>query len=70
MEYVIADRKKAKDWGFSETGHIVRGTLICLNEKEVMCSQAMNGTLEERAKELGGVISSVTEAKMIMNNSN
>lgn len=70
MEYIIADRNKARNWGFSENGHIVRGTFICLNEKEVMNSQAMSGTLEERAKELGGLVSSVTEAKMIMNNSN
>lgn len=70
MEYIIADRKKAKDWGFSEIGHSVRGNLICLNEKEVMNSQAMKGSLPERAELLGGCLSSVTEAKMIMNNSN
>lgn len=70
MEYIIANREKAKDWGFSEIGHTVSGDLICLNEKEVINNPSLNGSLAERAELLGGRISSITEAKMIMNNSN
>lgn len=70
MEYIIANREKAKDWGFSEIGHTVSGNLICLNEKEVINNPSLNGSLAERAELLGGCISSITEAKMIMNNSN
>ncbi len=70
MEYIVADREKAKDWGFSETGHAVRGNLICLNEKEVINNPVMRGSLAERAELLGGCISSITEAKMIMNKFN
>lgn len=68
MEYVIANLKKAKDWGFSEIGHNVKDNFICLNEKEVLNSEALKGDLEERAEALGGYIASVSEAKFIMNN--
>lgn len=67
MEYVIADLKKAKNWGFTELGHAVRGSLICLNEKEVMGSTSLKGTLKERAEELAGYVTSVAEAKLVMN---
>lgn len=70
MNYIIADKAKAKNWGFSELGHIVNGSKICLNEKEVINNPAMSGTIEERAEELGGCVTSATEAKQIMNNSN
>lgn len=67
MEYIIANRQKAKNWGFTEMGHAVRGSFICLNEKEVMSSPSLTGTLGERAAELGGYVASVTEAKLVMN---
>jgi hypothetical protein len=69
MEYIIADREKARNWGFSEVGHIVRGNLICLNEKEIMNSLSLEGSLKERAEQLGGWVTSMSEAKMVMNNS-
>lgn len=68
MQYVIANLKKAKDWGFSEIGHNVRESFICLNEKEVMNNEALKGDLAERAETLGGYVASVSEAKLIMNN--
>jgi len=70
MEYVIADIKKAQDWGFSEIGHKVSNSIIYLNEKEIMNSQSLKGSLTERADQLEGRVVSVTEAKLIMNNSN
>lgn len=68
MEYIIAERDKANEWGFTELGHIVRGSLICLNEKEVMNNVAMSGTLEDRAEALCGYVTTASEAKMTMNN--
>lgn len=68
MEYIIANLKKAKDWGFSEIGHNVRENFICLNEKEVMNNEALKGDLAERAETLGGYVATLSEAKSIMNN--
>lgn len=67
MDYIIADKKTAKDYGFTETGHAVREGFICLNEKEVAGSQSLTGTLAERARQLKGYVTSVTEAKLVMN---
>lgn len=69
MNYIVADINKAKDWGFQLLGHVVSGKFVCLNEKEVMNNPAMQGTLDERAENLGSVVSTATEAKQIMNNS-
>lgn len=63
----MADRRKAKLSGFSETGHAVKGNLVCLNEKEVMNNPVMRGTLQERAKALGGSVCTATKAKMMLN---
>lgn len=68
MEYVIANLKKAKDWGFTEIGHAVKESIICLNEKEVMNNEALQGDLAERAELLGGYVASLSEAKLIINN--
>lgn len=68
MQYILADIKKAKDWGFSEIGHAVRESFICLNEKEVMNNEALQGDLAERADTLGGYVASASEAKLMMNN--
>lgn len=70
MKYIIADLKKAKDWGFMELGHLIKGNKICLNEKEVVNNPAMSGTLAERAETLGGSVLTAAETKQIMNNSN
>lgn len=68
MQYILANLKKAKDWGFSEIGHAVKESIICLNEKEVMNNPVMSGTLAERAEVLGGYVASLSEAKLIINN--
>lgn len=68
MRYVIANIGKAKDWGFLELGHAVKGDKMCLNEKEVSNNIAMNGTLEERAETLGGWVATQGEAKLFMMN--
>lgn len=68
MEYVIANRKKAVDFGFAENEHVVNGSVMCLNEKEVMMSACLIGTLSERASTLGGPIVEASRAKLMMTN--
>lgn len=75
MLYIIADTAKAKAAGFDPLTHrtegkwvLLNGYLkekqwIALNEKEAMNAQALGGTLEERAKALGGKIYTLAEAK-------
>lgn len=70
MQYIIADLKKAIDWGFLELSHLIKGNKICLNEKEVINNQAMSGTLAERAEILGGSVLTATETKQIINTTN
>lgn len=69
MEYVIANKKKAVDFGFAENEHLVNGSIMCLNEKEVMISVSLTGTLSERASTLGGPIVDASRAKLMMSNS-
>lgn len=66
MKYVIANLHKAKSLGYKEAGHLVRKTIICLNEKEVMNHPSLTGTLDERADKLGGSVATQKEAKGIM----
>lgn len=68
MEYVIANKKKAVDFGFAENEHLVNGSIMCLNEKEVMMSVSLSGTLSERAESLGGPIVDSSRAKLLMSN--
>lgn len=68
MLYVIANLKKAQAHGFMKLGHATRGEIICLNEKEVMNSEGLSGTLDERAKALGGAVATLGEAQLQMTN--
>lgn len=68
MRYVAANIEKAKDRGFQEIGHAIKGNKICLNEKEIINNPAMSGTLEERAEILGGEVLTQTEIKQLMTN--
>lgn len=56
MRYVIADKEKSKIAGFDLAGHKSRGSEVALNEKEVMDSQWLGGTLAERAAKIGGAV--------------
>lgn len=66
MQYIITTTAKAENYGFNPVAHLVKGTKICLNEKEVMDTQVLQGTLQERAKTLGGKIYSRDEALELM----
>lgn len=66
MDYIIADKKLAENFGFNPETHLVTGMKICLNEKEVMGSQSLKGALAARAKTLGGKVYSREEALKIM----
>lgn len=54
MKYVICNKDKALAAGFHELGHKMKGTMMLLNEREVIISPRLSGTLEERASALGG----------------
>ena len=55
MNYVLADKKKAVDIGFSESIHTLstEGKMI-LTEKEVVTSPLLQGDIQERLKALDG----------------
>lgn len=48
-------------------GRISNGKDVFLNEKEVINSQTLNGTLEERAETLEGKVLTETEALKLKN---
>lgn len=55
MNYVLADKEKAVDIGFSESIHTLstEGKMI-LTEKEVVTSPLLQGDIQERLKALDG----------------
>lgn len=75
MLYVIADTAKSQAAGFNPLTHRTEGKRvvlndysesrqwIVLNEKEVLFSAKLNGTLEERAEALGGKVYTLAEAR-------
>lgn len=67
MKYIVTDKSIAKDWGFDPATHRVSKQYMCLNEKEVLVSQVLKGTLEERAETLKGMICTGEEALILMN---
>lgn len=66
MDYVIVEISKAGAYGFTERGHAVHDGRMCLNQKEVMHSPRLEGTLAERAATLGGIVVDIHEAKRIL----
>ncbi len=68
MRYIIADKTKAVNYGFLVETHICSGDMMCINEKDLMNTVCLSGTLEERADKLGGVVCDQYEAMAFMNN--
>lgn len=70
MRYIIADKTMALDYGFSLEGHRTSGTLIAINEKELLCCPALASapTLEAKSKLVGGRIYTHKEAVTIIKN--
>lgn len=68
MLYIIADKERASVSGFNVSLHRTSGSWVVLNEKEVRFSQTLTGTLEERAKELGGKVYTLAEARDFLAN--
>lgn len=68
MRYIIADRKTAEGHGYNADLHNCKETSMCLNEKEVMSSVVLQGTLEERARTLRGVVCEQEEALRFVKN--
>ncbi|MBD5357445.1 MAG: hypothetical protein HDR88_10645 [Bacteroides sp.] len=68
MNYIIADKSKAVNYGFQIETHLCNGDMMCINEKELMNSVCMSGNLIERADKLSGVVCDQYEALEFMNN--
>lgn len=56
MNYVFADKAKAVAAGFSLATHNVSNGKMVLTEKEVETTTTMEGSIEERLKEIDGTI--------------
>lgn len=67
MRYIIADKKQAINYGFPAETHLCKGDMMCINEKELMNSICMSGSLKERADKLLGVICDQYDALSFMN---
>lgn len=67
MRYIIANKSTAVDYGFQVETHLCTDDMMCINEKELMNSICMSGTLEERANKLHGVICDQYDAQSFMN---
>ena len=63
MQNIIANKSKAIPKGFTVKGHRTHGDKILLNEKEILDSNELTGDLNERAKEIDGIVYS--EPKVI-----
>lgn len=67
MRYIIADKRKAARHGFSGPAYILRDGKVCINEKDLANARSMTGSIEDRAREIGGEIMSLAKARSIMN---
>lgn len=65
MKYVICLRSSAELHDFKTAYHLMDDQRVVLSEKEVLSSRAVTGTLEERAAQLDGIVSSLQEVKFI-----
>ena len=68
MRYIIADKSKAVDYGFQVETHLCNGDMMCINEKDLMNSVCISGSLNERAEKLNGVVCDQYDALAFMNN--
>ncbi len=67
MKYVICQRSYAELHDIRTAHHLMADTRVVLTEKEVMSCNAVTGNLEERARQLGGVVSTLQEVKFAFN---
>lgn len=67
MQYIIADKTIAENYGFNPATHLLNGSLICLNEKEVLTCPFLKGTLKTRVKTLKANAYNREKALEIMN---
>ncbi len=66
MRYIIANKAKAADMGIILLGHLMKGSSIILNEKEVMSLPVLDGELEDRIMSLDGIIHTNTRINQII----
>lgn len=67
MKYIVCGISEAKHCGFPMYGRITNGSETILNEKEVVSTETLTGTLEERANALGGRVLTDKEAMKLIN---
>ncbi len=67
MLYLIANKTTAAEHGFPAKNHVVNGNLVLLNEREVVFSPTLSGTLEQRAAQLSASIYTEPELQIIIN---
>ena len=60
-------RSSAELHDFKTSHHLMDEQRVVLSEKEVLSSHAVTGTLEERAAQLDGVVSTLNEVKFSFN---
>lgn len=57
MNYVIADKAKAIEAGFSPVLHkIAQNGKMILSEREVLTSPLLNGDIKERLESINGIL--------------
>lgn len=56
MRYAVVDVEIAESLGFSKTTHRIVPQGMILNEKEIMVSPSMKGTLNERVNSIQAVL--------------
>ena len=67
MKYVICLRSSAELHDIKTAHHLMDDTRVVLSEKEVLSCTSVTGTLDERAGQLGGVVSTLQEVKFVFN---
>lgn len=67
MKYVVCQRSYAELHDIRTAHHLMDDTRVVLTEKEVLSCHSVSGNLEERAVQLGGVVSTLQEVKFVFN---
>lgn len=67
MMYVVADTEKVKNVGINITGHLQKGRLTIVSEKELTLAVGIKGELTERVTAVSGTLYSNAEVKCLIN---
>lgn len=56
MVYIVAKKEIAAKFGFILKYHRTNSSQVLLNSKEIVVSQRLSGTFEERVEQIGGEV--------------